>query len=125
MIENFSIAFLHNPIIGVLYIDDLEAKFTIEEFNENTNVYARINEMERFGFDFSCRNNILIIKDNAVKRTFFDFMVADLHLNTQGDFVAFFHVEMKNNILWASSLTLPDMYYLKKHLVVNDLNIII
>ena len=97
----------------------------MEELGENINVYTRINEMEQLGFDFSCRNSILIIKDNAIKRTFFDFMVDDLHLNTQGNFIAFFHVEMNNNILLASSLTLPDIYYLKKHLVVNNLNITI
>ena len=124
--EEFPICFSSKSLIGVLYIKDLKPKFIREQFTKKSPIYIRINEMSQFGFDYSYINNILVIEDNAVKRhDNFNCMLEDLYLSTKGDFILFFSVERKNNIWLASSLTLPDIYYLKNNLKARSLNIII
>ncbi|STD27427.1 hypothetical protein [Enterococcus mundtii] len=109
-----TIGFLHEPSIGILYLNDLKPTFVREKFTKKSLVYSRIEEMKETGFDYTYINNILIIEDAAKKRPVYECMVEDLPLSTQGDFIAFFHVEIKNNILIASSLTLPNEMYLKR-----------
>lgn len=70
--------------------------------------------MKETGFDYAFMNGILMIEDTAKKRPVYRCMVEDLPLSTQGDFIAFFHAEIKNNIWVASSLTLPNAVYLKR-----------
>lgn len=109
-----SIGFLHEPSIGILYLNDLKPTFVREKFTNKSLVYSRIQEMKYTGFDYAHMNDILIIEDTAKKRPIFECMVEDLPLSTQGDFIAFFHAQIKNNIWIASSLTLPDAVYLKR-----------
>ncbi|WP_243765864.1 hypothetical protein [Listeria monocytogenes] len=112
-----SIAFLHEPSIGVLYLNGLKPTFVREKFNKKSFVYSRIEEMKETGFNYAYMNDILVIEDTAKKRPIYECMVEDLPLSTQGDFIAFFHAEIKNHIWLASGLTLPNMVYLKRHLI--------
>lgn len=112
-----TIAFLNEPLIGVLYLNSLKPTFVREKFNKKSLVYSRIKEMKETGFNYAYMNDILVIEDTAKKRPIYECMVEDLPLSTQGDFIAFFHAEVKNHIWLASSLTLPNMVYLKRHLI--------
>lgn len=112
-----TIAFSNEPSIGVLYLNGLKPTFVREKFNKKSLVFSRIKEMKETGFNYAYMNDILVIEDTAKKRPIYECMVEDLALSTQGDFIAFFHAEIKNHIWLASSLTLPNMVYLKRHLI--------
>ena len=111
--EEFPICFSSKSLIGVLYINDLKPKFIREQFTKESPIYIRINEMSQFGFDYSYINNILVIEDNALNRINFNCMLGNLDLNTSGDFIAFFYMKKIDNMIFADSLTLPDICYLK------------
>ena len=70
--------------------------------------------MKETGFYYAYMNTILVIEDTAKKRPIYECMVKDLPLSTQGDFIVFFHAEIKNRIWLASSLTLANTEYLRK-----------
>lgn|SRR5574337_388664 len=112
-----TIAFLHEPSIGVLYLNNSKPILVREQFTKESLVYSRIEEMKETGFDYAYMNDFLVIEDTAKKRPIYECMVGDLLLSTQGDFIAFFHAEIKNHIWLASSLTLPNMVYLERHLI--------
>ena len=77
----------------MLYTNDLKPKFIREQFTKDSLVYIRINEMSKFGFDYSYIDDILVIEDNALNRNSFNCMLGNLDLNTSGDFIAFFSYE--------------------------------
>ena len=70
--------------------------------------------MKKTGFNFAYINDSLVIEDTAKKRPIYECMLEDLPLSTQGDFIAFFHAEIKNHIWLASSLKFSDTVYLRK-----------
>lgn len=112
-----TIAFLNELSIGVLHLNGLKPTLMREKFNKKSLVYSRLEKMKETGFNYAYINDILVIEDTAKKRSIYECMVEDLPLSTQGDFIAFFHAEIKNHIWLASSLTLPNMVYLKRHLI--------
>lgn len=112
-----TIAFLHEPSIGILYLNNSKPMLVREQFTKESLVYSRIEEMKETGFDYAYMNDFLVIEDTAKKRPIYECMVGDLLLSTQGDFIAFFHAEIKNHIWLASGLTLPNMVYLERHLI--------
>lgn len=117
-----TIAFLNELSIGVLYLNGLKPTFVREKLNRKSLVYSRIEEMKETGFNYAYINDILVIEDTAKKRPIFECMLEDLPLSTQGDFITFFHAEIENHIWLASSLTLPNMVYLKRHLITMYVN---
>lgn len=114
MINIDTIGFLHEPSIGILYLNDIKPTFVREKLTKNSLVYSRIEEMKKTGFNYAYMNDILFIEDTANKRAGYECMVEDLPLSTRGNFIAFFNAEIKNNIWIASSLTLPNEMYLKR-----------
>lgn len=109
-----TIAFLNELSIGVLYLNRLKPTFVRENFNKKSFVYSRIEEMKKTGFNFAYINDILVIEDTVKKRPIYECMLEDLPLSTQGDFIAFFHAEIKNHIWLASSLMFSDTVYLRR-----------
>ncbi|EPG1204817.1 hypothetical protein E1R72_000582 [Listeria monocytogenes] len=109
-----TIAFLNEPSIGVLYLNSLKQTFVREKFNQKNLVYSKIEDMKETGFNYAYMNTILVIEDTAKKRPIYECMVEDLPLSTQGNFIVFFHAEIKNRIWLASSLTSANTEYLRK-----------
>lgn len=48
-----TIAFLNEPSIGFLYINDLKPTFVREKFNKKSLVYSRIEDTKETGFNYA------------------------------------------------------------------------
>jgi len=58
--------------------------------------------MVECGFEYSYINDILFIEDNALNRNSFHSNLENLKLSTNGDFIAFFHMEKTNNVIFTA-----------------------
>lgn len=125
MCSNDTIGFFHEPMIGVLYLNEQNPRFSVEEFKKGSYIYTRINEMAQTGFNYFYINNILVIEDDTDTNPIFDSLLDVVPFSTQGEFLAFFHAERKGNIWLAGSLTLPDMIYLKEELKLSNIDFIL
>lgn len=115
------IAFFNRPHIAIIWLDVQNPKLVWNHYVErNADVFKKLDDMVKEGFDYYVINDVLIIPDpvsnsqqlNLVDRVYID----GLHIKAK-TFIAFFHIVQKDEgIIFADSLTLPEFNYLKHNL---------
>ncbi|MGE7935101.1 hypothetical protein [Viridibacillus arvi] len=115
------IGFSNNPHIAIMWLDAQNPELSWNHYVErNADVFTKIDEMVKEGFDYYFINDILIIPNSISNSTQLNLVegvyIEGLHIKVN-TFIAFFHIVQKDEgIIFADSLTLPEFNYLKQNL---------
>lgn len=109
------IGFDFKPSVACLTIEDMELTW-IHSIAKEHNIFRKFSSVD--GFDYNFTNDILVIPDPVpVAREKWNRKVGinDLEIECRGNFLAFFNFnEVKEGIIFADSLTLPQFEFLKR-----------
>jgi len=105
------------PSVGYLNIENMELTW-IHKMEKEHEIFQQLSSVE--GFDYSFINDILVIPDPVpVARVNWNKKIGinKLEVECPGSFLAFFNFhEVKEGVIFANSLTLPQFEFLKKRI---------
>lgn len=112
-----AIGFGFKPSIACLTIEDMELTW-IHKIDKGHDIFQQFSSVE--GFDYYFINDILVIPDpvpSARVTWHRKIGINDLEIECRGSFLVFFNFnEVKEGIIFADSLTLPQFVFLKSNI---------